>query len=168
MCGSVKSCSVLHLRTNSESSETSDILYSLSCSSSDLSSYLPCSAFAHPCLFFLSDPFLFVMRLLTMLTQPHVPAVAPPPELRTCSSSRTPIPVPAPPLDSELLPVFKPAVSIDTNQSDYCVHCRLIASYSAVPFLRSVSFCKPPPTNSLFPDSVRLQSPTSRNYRTYR
>ena len=56
-----------------------------------------------------------------MLTQPHVPVIAPPPELRTRSSSRTPIPVPAPPLDSELLPVFKPAVSIDTTQSDYRV-----------------------------------------------
>jgi len=73
-------------------------------------------------------PFPIIMRLLTMLTQPHVPTIAPPPELRypllppnsgTCSRS-------APWLQTP--PVFKPAVSIDTNQSDYCVsflacHC---------------------------------------------
>jgi len=47
--GVVKSRSVLHLRTNSEFSETSDILYPLSCPSSDLSSYLPCSDSVHPC-----------------------------------------------------------------------------------------------------------------------
>ena len=136
-------------------------LYSLSCPSS---TYLLISLV--PFLFtpasLLSDPFLFVMRSLTMLTQPHVPAIAPPPELRTRSSSRTPIPVPAPPLDSEPL-LYLNLLYLSIQPNLIITFLRYIASYSAVAFLtlRSVSFCKPPPTNSLPPDSVRLRSPTS-------
>ena len=114
--GVVKSRSVLHLRTNSESSETSDIPLFLILFKFRLIFLSSLFRFCSSLLPFLSDPFLFVMQLLTMLTQPNVPAIAPPPELCTRSSSRTPIPVPAPPLDSELLLYLNPLyLSIQPN-----------------------------------------------------
>jgi len=101
------------------------------------------------------------MRLLIMLTQPHVPTIAPP-ELRTRSSTRTPIPVPAPPPDSELLLYLNPLyLSIQPNLiiASYpllhftCVLLRLIAFL----FLRSLSAFNSlrlilrPPTSSQTP-----------------
>jgi len=120
-CGhGVKSRSALYLRTNSEFSETSDIFYSLSCSSSDLSSLF---RFRSSLLILSVRPFPIFTRLLTMLTQCHVPAIAPPPELRTRSSSRTLIPVPAPPLDSELLLYLNPLYLAIQPNLIITLHC---------------------------------------------
>ena len=115
----VKSRPVLHLRTNSESSETSDILYPLSTCSS--LTYL--LIFLVPILFipaFLSvRTFPIIMQLLTMWFHiPHAPISCV--DSTSCpydrSSPRTPVPVPAPPLDSELLLYLNSLyLSIQTN-----------------------------------------------------
>jgi len=93
----VKSRSVLHLRTNSESSETSDIPYLFM--SRLLSSYLLCSILFIPVFLFVR-PFLITMRLTTMRSRfPHAPVSCV--DSTSCSynhsSPRTPVPVPAPP-----------------------------------------------------------------------
>jgi len=111
--------------------------------------YLPCSDSVHPC--FLSCP-----------TLSYFYAIAPPPELCTRSSSRTPIPVHAPPLDSELLLYLNPLyLSIQPN----LIIALLMLHYVS----RSLLAFKFPPTNSLSPDSCRTPvSGLLRNYGTYR
>ena len=140
---SVKSRSVLHLRTNSESSETSDILYSLSCSSSDLSSYLPCSDSVHPCF-----PFCPTLSYYHAIVN-YVDSTSCPYDR---SSPRTPVPVPAPPLDSKLLLYLNPLyLSIQPN-----LIISLLCLLAFFPYVYS------PPTNSLLSD---LQSTPASDLR---
>ena len=136
------------------------LISSLRSFSDCLSSYLPCSVSIHPC-------FPFCPTLSYLLCD-DVDSTSCPCDR---SSPRTPYPLLLPNSDTRARsapwfrtpPVFKPVVSIDTNQSDYCVsyvtlHLIPLSRYSRF-FLSS--FCKPPLTNSLSPDSVRLRSPTS-------
>ena len=91
---------------------------------------------------FLSNPFCFHATDNHVLTSTSC--------LFDHSSAFPPIPIPAPPFDSELLLYLNPLyLSIQSN---------LIIAFLT---LRSVSFCKPPPTHSLPPDSIRLRSLTS-------
>jgi len=97
------------------------------------------------------------MLLYHVTIQPHVHTIAPPP--------RTPIPVPALPPYLRTPPVFKPIVSVNTNQSDYFV---ILSCHISLYILVSL-LCKPPLTNSLslwLPSDSGLRPPP-RNYRTY-
>ena len=163
----VKSRSVLHLRTNSESSETSDILYPLSCSSSDLSSYLPCSDSVHPCF-----PFCLTLSYYHAIVNHVVP-------YPSCSRIMCWLNLMS--LRSLLLPnsgtrshstpwlwtppVFKPVVSIDTNQSDYFIIVFTCVSFLTFSFC--VSLCLIPFTvfSSFPPLRLILFSPTSSQLR---
>ena len=124
----VKSRSGLHLRSISDTSDNpysfTPILFRLLIFLPNLlSSYLLCSVSVHPCLSFSVQPFCFHATV----------------DLTSCpfdrSSAFPPIPVPAPPLDSELLLYLNPLyLLIQPNL--------IIASYSAVallPFLLSHS-----------------------------
>ena len=156
-CIGVKSRSVLHLRTNSESSETSDIPYSF-------------TPILFQSLIFLSPLFRFRSSLLILSVRPFpiFYAIVNYVDSTSCpcdrSSPRTPYLLLLPNSDTRSCsapwlrtpPVFKPAVSIDTTQSDYCVS----SAFNCISF---------PPTNSLSPDFCPTPvSDLLRNYRTYR
>jgi len=120
----VKSRSVLHLRTNSEPSDTSDILYPLSVQVPTLILLPPLFLFCSSLLTPSVRTFPIIMWSITMWFRfPHAPVSCV--DSTSCSydrsSPQTPVSVPAPPLNLRTPPVFKPVVSISTNQSDYCV-----------------------------------------------
>jgi len=144
-----------------------NLRYSLSliCSHSD--SYL--LIFLVPILFtpasFSVRPFPIIMWLLTMwFLISHAPVSCV--DSTSCpydrSSPRTLYPLLPPNSDTRSRstpwlrtpPVFKPAVSLDTNQSDYCISPSLLCLFAflSLPHCFLSSFCNPPPTNSLSPD----------------
>ena len=102
-------------------------------------------------------PFLICYAIVNYVDSTSCPCDSPPPELRTHSSSRTPIPVPTPPLDSELLLYLNPLyLSIQTN---------LIIAFLTLRLSHSVNLLRLILCLRTLSDSG-LRSP--RNYRTYR
>ena len=170
----VKSCSVLRLRANSESSDTSDIHYPLFAHVPILIFLSPLFRFCSSLLSFLSDPFLIIMRLLTMWFRiPHAP-VSCVDSTSSClhdhSSPRTLVSVPALPLDSEPLLYLNPLyLSIQTNLiiAFYLRSFAFLSLHSLLRFIASTFVSLP--TNSLSPDFCPTPvSDLLRNYRTYR
>jgi len=136
-----------------------------------LSSYLPCSDSVHPCFPFCPTlsychaivnhvvPYPSCSRIMCWFNLMSVQSLLPPnsgTRSRSAPWLRTP-------------PVFKSAVSIDTNQSDYFVFAFTFVSLRSSSFHCFLSsFCIPPPTNSLTPDFCPTPvSDLLRNYRTY-
>ena len=151
---SVKSCSSLPLQPFSD---TSDLLCSF------------------PILSF--PPFVFpLFQIHSPLTLPliHPNSVLPLSSLNLCFSLNSKSILPWSPLLSEPL-VFKPCVSFDTNQSDYCIICiiALFAVFSSYPlFLSDSALTFVQPLSDLCLTSVPLLSNSDLwwppwNYRTY-
>ena len=106
------------------------------------------------------------MQLLTRwFLIPHAPVsyVDPTSCPYNCSSPRTPVPVPALPPWLQTPPVFKPAVSIDTNQSDYCVSLHLLSCLCILVrfFVSCLHSVSPLRLILCLQTSARLRFPTS-------